>query len=625
MCGIAAVYASDRSVAVDILERMNTAQRHRGPDGSSLWVSDRRNVGLGHTRLAIIGIENGRQPICNEDGSIVIVVNGEFYGYEAIRSDLKSRGHCFRTESDSEIAVHLYEEYGPAFVSKLRGEFALILWDERKQVLHAVRDRFGIKPLFYTQLDGKILFASEIKALLRAGKQAQWDYESFWDCIHFSILPDRTWFKDIRQLAPGHLLTLSAEGMSLVQYWDLSYPRATTDYACDESRFIEEFEETLDDAVRVRTRADVVVGAQLSGGVDSTTIVATASKYNADLQTFTVRFPESAYDEWDAVAKTTQELEVRSVAVIYRDADLFEYLKPAGFHAEWIQENSHGIARFILSKAIRDAGLKVVLAGEGGDELLGGYAHFQKDLTHTLSMPSGGRPATPEPVNRSGGEHHPFRNWLASVDYIPSWMTQRYHQITQWVLPLLADDFVAQLRSRDPFEGFLEQGVVERLRGLAPFHQSLYVFNKTRLPNYILVGERLDMAHGVEVRLPYLDHHLFECVSRMPLELYRRNGQEKYVLRQALRRMMRTEHIGAKRPFLAPPRMNQGTGQPYRYFLEQMVASQTMRDQPFFSQRKLQDALRNMRSWLPQDSESAEAIWQMVIGVWLIQAQFVAR
>jgi asparagine synthase (glutamine-hydrolysing) len=602
-----------------MLERMNTVQRHRGPDGNSLWISDRRNVGLGHTRLAIIGLENGQQPICNEDRSIFIVVNGEFYGYEAIRRDLEDRGHCFRTESDSEIAVHLYEEYGLEFVSRLRGEFALILWDERNQTLHAVRDRFGIKPLFHTELNGKTVFASEIKALLRAGKQAQWDYESFWSSLHFSVLPDRTWFKDIRQVAPGHLMTLSADKVSLTRYWDFSYPCSDADYVRDESGFVEEFEETLCDSVRLRTRADVAVGAQLSGGMDSTTVVATASRYHTDLQTFTVRFPNTSYDEWDVVAKTAQKLNLRSVAVVYRDSDLFEFLKPAGFHAEWIQENSHGIARFILSKAIHDGGFKVVLAGEGADELLGGYAHFQRDLDHTLSR------QTSEAATRSHGEHGPFRQWLAAVGYVPAWMSQRYYQIAEWVLPLLADDFLAQLRPRDPFEGFLEDGVVERIRPLSPFHQALYVFNKTRLPNYILVGERLDMAHSVEVRLPYLDHHLFDCASRMPLDLYRRNGQEKFVLRQALRRMMSTEHMGAKRPFLAPPRMKQDGAHPYRYFLDQIVASRTMKDQPFFSQGKLQTALRTMQSWLPSDSESAEAIWQMVIGVWLIQAQFVSQ
>jgi asparagine synthase (glutamine-hydrolysing) len=625
MCGIAAVYARDLSVRADILERMNAVQRHRGPDGHSVWVSARRNVGLGHTRLAIIGIENGQQPIRNEDGSIFIVVNGEFYGYEAIRRDLEARGHRFQTDSDSEIAVHLYEEYGLEFVNELRGEFALILWDERRQVLHAVRDRFGIKPLFHTRLNGQFLFASEIKALLQAGKQAQWDHESFWNGIHFSILPDRTWFEDIKQVPAGHLLSLSAAGMSLVRYWDLCYPRERAEYARDENDFLEEFDATLHDSVRVRTRADVVVGAQLSGGVDSTTIVATASRYTAALQTFTVRFPGSVYDEWDTVAKTSQALNVQSAAVMFQDSDLFEFLKPAGFHAEWIPENSHGIARFILSKAIHDGGLKVVLAGEGGDELFGGYGHFQKDLTHTLSMPSGSGQAKAVPAGSAGGEHNPLSNWLARTGYVPAWMAQRHYEITQWVLPLLADDYVAQVRGRDPLEGFLEHGVTERLRELAPFHQSLYVFNKTRLPNYILIGERLDMAHAVEVRLPYLDHHLFECVSRMPLELYRRHGQEKYVLRRALRRLMSTEHIGTKRPFLAPPRMQPGGGEAYRYFLEQMIASETMKEQPFFSQRKLQEALRNMRSWLPKDSESAEAIWQIVIGVWLIHAQFVAR
>lgn len=622
MCGLAAVYARDRTVSTDILERMNAVQRHRGPDGESLWISADRKIGLGHTRLAITGIENGQQPISNEDGSVFCVVNGEFYDHHAIRRELTARGHRFRTESDSEIAVHLYEEHGIEFVRKLRGEFALLLWDERKQALHAVRDRFGIKPLFYTQLDGKILFASEIKALLRAGKRAQWDYESFWDYIHFSILPDQAWFKGIKQVAPGHLVTVCAGEISTSQYWDLCYPCDEAADGFDESRFLGDFEEVFHDAVRLRAKSDFGVGALLSGGTDSTTIVATASKYTNALRTFTVRFPGSVYDEWEAVAKTSTALNLHSAAVIFQDSDLFEFLKPAGFHGEWIQENSHGIARFMLSKAIHDSGLKVALAGDGGDELFGGYAHFQKDLAHTLAMKSQSAQTRADFINRGLSEHNPFRNWLGAVGYVPSWMTLRYYEITRWVLPLLADDFVAEVRARDPFPGFLAGGVAERLKKMTPFHQSLYVFNKTRFPNYILAAERLDMAHAVEVRLPYLDHHLFECVSRMPLDLYCKNGREKYVQRQMLARMMSTEHI-AKRSFLAPPRLQEGGRETYRYFLEKMVQSDAMKDQPFFSQRKLQAMLRDMHTLLPKDRESAEAIWQMVIGVWLLQAQFV--
>jgi asparagine synthase (glutamine-hydrolysing) len=624
MCGIAGVYSDDAPVAADMLARMNAAQRHRGPDGSSHWIAARRSVGLGHTRLAVIGLDNGTQPICNEDESVFVVVNGEFYDYESIRSTLIERGHRFRTDSDSEIAVHLYEEHGIGFLERLRGEFAMLLWDERRQVLHAVRDRFGIKPLFYTQSDGRILFASEMKALLEAGKQARWDRESFWNYLYFSVLPDRTWFEGIKQVPPGHVLTVSARGVSVTRYWDLCYPRDASEYASDEDAFGVEFEQVFHDSVRLRTKADVTVGAQLSGGTDSTTIVAAASRYTSDLRTFTVRFSDSAYDEWDAVAQTSRELGLQAAAVEYDDSSLFELLKPAGFHAEWIQENSHGIARFLLSKAIHDSGLKVVLAGEGGDELFGGYAHFQQDLTHTMTAASQSSAASSGSVTGRISLSNPFRGWLRRVGYVPAWMTQRYHAITQWMLPLLTDEFAAEVRARDPFESFLDHGMAQRLQPLTPFHQSLYVFNKTRLPNYILVGERLDMAHAVEVRLPYLDHHLFDCVRRMPLAMYRKGGQEKYMLRRALQRLMRTEHIGAKRPFLAPPRLKAGGGQSYRYFLEQVLASQTMRDQPFFSARKLQDALRDSRARMPRDSESAEAVWQMIIGVWLIQAQFIA-
>lgn len=606
-----------------MLRRMNAVQQHRGPDGHAVWVSPSRNIGLGHTRLAVIGVGNGEQPICSEDGNVSVVVNGEFYGHEAIRRDLEKRGHRFRTESDSEIAVHLYEEQGISFLDRLRGEFALILWDERKRVLYAARDRFGIKPLFYTEIGGRTLFASEIKALLEAGKQARWDKESFWDSLFFSVLPDRTWFEGIAQVPAARVLTISDKGMTIAPYWDMRYPRADADYPRDPEAFFDEFEAVFHDSVRLRIRADVSVGAQLSGGTDSTGIVAAAARYATGLHTFTVRFPDSEYDEWSTVQETARQLNLRSTAVNYQDSDLFEFLKPAGFHAEWVQENSHGIARFILSRAIRDSGTKVVLAGEGGDELFAGYGHFQKDLDRALALQAGR--AQINAGHRHTGEHDPFRRWRAEVEHVPAWITQRYHEIAQWVVPLLSEDFLAQMRGRDPFAEFLDDGVVGQIKGLSPLHQSMYVFNRTRLPNYILVGERLDMAHSIEVRLPYLDHVLFECVSRMPLDWYRHNGQEKYPLRRALQRLMSPRHLGAKRPFLAPPRLNAAGAPAYRYFLDKAVTSDIMKDQPFFSPRKLQEALRDGRLRLPANGESAEAIWQMAIGVWLMQAQFMAH
>ena len=299
MCGIVAIWSPGRPVSRAVIQKATDVLHHRGPDGSGLWISPDGRVGLGHARLSIIDLTTGDQPIANEDEQLQIVVNGEFYGYQAIRERLARAGHRLRTRSDSEIVLHLYEGKGTQCVHDLRGEFAFVLWDGRTNTLVAVRDRFGIKPLFWAVHEGALILASEVKALFAAGVPARWNW---WDVYHgWWGAPEHssTLFEGVRQIPPGYFLTATGATVELHQYWDFDYPPAPdTAQTRPDGEYIEEFRRTLQDAVRLRLRADVPVGCYLSGGLDSSAILGLASAASSrPIRAFTLTFDHAAYDE----------------------------------------------------------------------------------------------------------------------------------------------------------------------------------------------------------------------------------------------------------------------------------------------------------------------------------------
>ena len=299
MCGIVAIFSRQAPVAADVLERATKSLRHRGPDGQRYWIASDGRVGLGHARLSIIDLTTGDQPIANEDETLRIIVNGEFYGYEPIQKELGESGHHLRTRSDSEIALHLYEDLGAHCLQRLRGEFAIVLWDSVNRTIFAARDRFGIKPLFYALHDGALYFASEVKALFAAGVPARWDGESVYNSGGIGGHQMRTLYEGIYQIPPAHYMLATDKHVQINQYWDFNYPR-TADAGPQRSddEYAEEFRQAFDKAVRLRLRADVPVGCYLSGGVDSCAVLGLAARHRRDpIRAFTLSFDRAEYDE----------------------------------------------------------------------------------------------------------------------------------------------------------------------------------------------------------------------------------------------------------------------------------------------------------------------------------------
>ncbi len=630
MCGIVAMFSPERPVDQATVTRALDALAHRGPDGQGCWISPDAAVGLGHARLSIIDLAGGAQPLESEDGRVRVVVNGELYGFESIRADLEARGHRFRTGSDSEIVVHLYEEYGAQCVQHLRGEFAFVLWDDRNQRLLCVRDRFGIKPLFYAVHAGALYLASEVKALLAAGVPARWDAESFFQATMMGAPEqDRTLFSGVRQVPPGHYLLASRERLQTVRYWDFDYPLAHDEPAAggdaaDDRERAERLHAVLDEAVRLRLRADVPVGCYLSGGLDSCAVLGLASRHlTRPIRAFTLSFDRPEYDELPIAREMAARCGAELVPLPITSADLADDLPGTIWHAEQIIINANSVAKYRLSRAVRDAGYKVVLTGEGSDEILAGYPHFRRDMllydrkgqdpreserllaeltaanavSRGLLLPasdsaaSGGAPPALPPG---------FEALRRRLGYIPSFLEAIGGGGARSRGLLSADYLAAVGAEREPFGALLDGlDVRGQLAGRSPVNQSLYLWSKTALPNFILsvLGDRMEMAHSIEGRVPFLDHHVVETVRDFPVSAKIRGTVEKYVLREATRPVItETVYRRQKHPFLAPPAAAAPGGR-LDELVQETLRGPALRNTPFYDATRvtaLLDALPSL-------------------------------
>ncbi|GHE27197.1 asparagine synthase (glutamine-hydrolyzing) [Streptosporangium violaceochromogenes] len=621
VCGIVAIHSPYGGLTEADAAPGMAALRARGPDGSGVWCSPTGRAVLGHTRLAVIDPRTGGQPIADEEGRRHLVANGEFYGFREIRRDLAEAGHGFRTNGDSEIALHLYREKGrQGALERLRGEFAFVIWDERAGELFAARDRFGVKPLYYARHGGRLLLASEIKALLAQGVPARWDTAAFAAHLQVSLPADRTLFAGVSQLPPGGYLVAGPDGVTVHRYWDLDYP-PEAELEGGEERWddhVAEVRAAVEDAVRVRMIADVPVAYHLSGGLDSTSVVATAARYGT-VTAFTVGFDDPAFDESAAAGRAARHLGVRHHRVGFRRTDFERYLRETVRAGETVQENAHGVARYLHSRAIREYGFKVVLGGEGGDELFAGYPQFQKDLALGLSPELFAETRRGYRKLAEAGAPAHLRTLLGELGFVPGWVLDRYLSVTSPVAPLLRPEFAGTLASTDACAPLLG-AAGDRLAGRAPLHRSTYLFAKSWLPAYILAAERLDAAQAVETRLPFFDHHLFSVARRTPLGWYTRDGATKYPLRAAMAdRLPPGAGAGRKRGFFAPP----VTGDDGALaVMRELARGPAMRDNPFFRPEAVAGLVDRLAGRPPHQRAAGERLVQIAGAVAVLAEEF---
>ncbi len=569
MCGIAGIFAYTGYTQIHpVLSRMLAAISHRGPEVASVYIDG--PIGLGHDRLSIIDLEGGLQPIPNEDGSIWVICNGEIFNYIELREELLARGHTFRTGSDCEIIIHMYEEMGPECVQRFIGQYAFAIWDGRQRKLMLARDRLGIRPLSYARRDGTLLFASEIKALLASGLvAAKLDLRSLDQVFtYWSPLPGHSVFEGVQELPPGHYLLADEKGIALQRYWALDFSAELESPARSESYYAERLLDLLIDATRLRLRADVPVGAYLSGGLNSSTIAAIVRRYtNNDLKTFSIAFRDKQFDERAHQHRMAEHLGTEHISIECTGSDIAEVFPDVVWHAEVPLLRTGPAPMFMLSQLVHDHKFKVVLTGEGSDEALGGYDIFKEAQVRRFWAANPESDLRPLLLKRLYGDVRGmdstsqaylkafFKNGLTETGNLYYSHLVRWRSTAQ-LKQLFSEDTKAHL------EGYDSSNLLDRtLDGLRPdwhpLSKAQYIESRLFMAQYLLSsqGDRMAMAHAVEGRFPFLDHRLVEFATTIPAHLRLRGFNEKYILKRAVADLLPAEVLArTKKPYRAPIR-----------------------------------------------------------------------
>ncbi len=564
MCGIAGILdiRAGRPIRTEEVACMVGSLAHRGPDGVGVRVDGA--IGLGHSRLAIIDTAGGAQPMANEDESVWVVFNGEIFNYLELRESLQRSGHVFRTRSDTEVIPHLYEEYGDDLVHHLNGQFAIALWDTRRQRLLLARDRVGIRPLFYAEWQERMFFASEIKSLFRGSAlprrvaaRALAEVFTYW-----SPLAPSTFFENVFSVPPGHVLSVERGRRSLRKYWDWTFPEPAEPRR--DAEWVEELRALLVDAVRLQLRADVPVGALLSGGLDSSLVASLVKRSTAaPLRTFSLRFEEAELDEGPYQRDVVRHLGLDHTEWLCRGADIADALPRAVWHSETALVRTAPVPMMLLSARIRAAGYKVVLTGEGADEAFAGYDIFKEARVRRFCARYPGSTRRPLLFGRlypylahsptaATALSHKFFQQGSSLPERPSFAHEPRWAATRRAWRFFSDDVLSSVRDWDPAAA-VDRLVPADSGGWNPLARDQYVEAHTLLSGYLLSsqGDRMGMAHGVEGRYPFLDHRVLELANRMPAGLKLRGLTEKLVLKKAARGWV-------------PDSVRERTKQPYR-------------------------------------------------------------
>ncbi len=517
---------------VDWVKSMCGAIVHRGPDDEGFYAD--AQVAIGMRRLSIIDIGGGHQPVSNEDGSVWVVFNGEIYNFAELRKDLLARGHVFRTASDTETIVHLYEQHGADCVTHLRGMFAFALWDRRRRRMLIARDRLGIKPLYYAQRGGRLYFASEVKSLLQIEeieRRLNWRSVSHL-FTYLSTPPGDSIVAGVRKLEPAHLLLATPRRpLKVTRYWEVHF---TPDHGASEATLTERLQDLLDSSVREHLVSDVPFGAFLSGGVDSSAVVATMSRLGtAPVKTFSIGFPEREYNELDYARRVSQQFGTEHHELVL-EPDVMGILDDLVWHLDEPFGDSSAIPTFMVSRLAAEH-VKVVLSGDGGDELFAGYdRYFVEERERRFDAIPGwmrrvaGRVATRMPESTRGRNflrHYALDGWERYVDAVTLF---RHEQRRRLFRPEVQRAWAAEDQSRPLLDELTRRGG-HWLSAMQAMDLKRY------LPLDILTKvDRMSMAHSIEARVPLLDHRLVEFAATIPPSMQMQGGMSKYLFKKAL-------------------------------------------------------------------------------------------
>jgi asparagine synthase (glutamine-hydrolysing) len=593
MCGIAGILdLAGGPVPAEAVRSMCAALVHRGPDGEGTFLG--QGVGLGMRRLSIIDLETGDQPVRNEDASVWVVFNGEIYNYRELREQLESRGHTFYTHTDTEVIVHLYEDRGERCVEALRGMFAFAVWDEPRGRLMLARDRLGIKPLYYARVGQKLVFGSELKALLALPEvRREIDGPAFAHFLTFLSTPsDQSILRGVRKLPPGHRLLASLGGEPQVErYWDVAFE---PERGRSEAWFVERLRALLDESVRLHMVSDVPLGAFLSGGIDSSTVVATMAALSREpVRTFSIGFADADFSELAYARRVAAAFQTDHHELVLEPAAL-DVLDDLVWHLDEPFGDSSAIPTYMVSKLAAEH-VTVALSGDGGDELFAGYEKYTVERRERVWR------FVPEPARRLLGRlvaatpaHLRGRNYLRHMAlpgverYLDAGTLFRREEVAALVRPEIRD----VLADYDPWEEARSHLRRQRGHWLSAL-QSLDL--ATYLPLDILTKvDRMSMAHSLEARVPLLDHRLVEFAATVPPELQLRGRTTKYLLKQAMRPLLPEAIVDRRKQGFAIP-LGRWFGGGFDELLRDVLLSETVRSRGIFDVAALERRMRHGR------------------------------
>ena len=569
MCGIAGLYnfKNQKLVELESIKQMVSALNHRGPDECGFLVD--RNFGMGMSRLSIIDLSSGSQPLYNEDKTKWIVFNGEIFNYLELRDELVEKGHKFKTYSDTEVIIHTYEEYGLDFLNHLNGQFAISIWDSVKKELVIARDRVGIRPLFYSVLDGKsITYGSEMKSIFAGGFiQPEIDEKGVAEIFTYWVnIPPATSFKNVEELPAGHFLICNESGIKIKRYWSLEYPQNGEFYDKPLNIVKDELKLLIDDAASLRLRADVPVAAYLSGGIDSSIITTLVKKFhNNELITFSVAFKDAGYDERFFQQKMVEHIGTDHRMIEVDNHDIANDFVDVIWYAEKPMMRTAPAPLFALSKLVRNNDIKVVLTGEGADEIFGGYNIFKEDKVRRFWAKQSDSKTRPLLLSRlypyilkSQNSVNPFwqsffKQGLEETDFPYYSHKIRWNNTSK--IRLFFNGNIKKHFSNNGYYTELHNYLNPEINTWHPLNRAQYLEATLFMSGYLLSsqGDRMMMGNSVEGRFPYLDHRVIEYANQLPPEMKIHVLNEKYILKETFRDLL-PEMITnrPKQPYRAP-------------------------------------------------------------------------
>jgi asparagine synthase (glutamine-hydrolysing) len=627
MCGINGIAFTNRSgrrVDESLLIQMRDILFHRGPDDAGLFID--KNVGLGHRRLSIVDVAAGHQPMSNEDNTIHITYNGEIYNHADYREELESKGHRYRTHCDTETIIHLYEEHGAECVDYLRGMFAFAIWNQQKKELFLARDRLGVKPLYYVHdKDGSLFFASEIKSLLEA--------KAVKPEINFAELPDQlanhatsgeeTLFRGVKRLLPGHTLTWRDGEIKIEKYWEVNYEPKNKS---EEKVLIEEWRELFKTSVRLRLMADVPLGMFLSGGIDSSAIAAMMSEMVAEpIKTFSVAFKEREANELEYARMISERFKTDHHEIVLSPEQFFETLPKLVWHEDEPIAHLASVPLYFVSKLAQQH-VKVVLTGEGSDEMLAGYERYRKTV-YNLAIGRGYETITPRALRRfvkNRVESLPVRarkkltrTFLSLPSDIENIYFDNFAVFTRAMQHrLFTPEAKEQIGYSNPYA--IARNLLAEADAKKLLDRLLYADTKTYLHELLMKQDQMSMAASIESRVPFLDHKLVEFTAKLPTRLKLKGWTTKYILRESMKGIL-PEPILTRGKMGFPVPVGSWFRNEFRYIIDEYVLSERVQSRGLFNP----DFVREIVSRHNSGAENhEERLWALVnFEIW--QRQFI--